>query len=176
MIRFARRLSLAVLAAWLAGCASTPRPASPPPSGDASWRMVAPPGTVRYQLALGEVSSGATPIQRVSPVYPPSQLSVCPPPLEVPALLVIDGKGAVSEVRVTDGAQAGSARHAFIAAVRAAALQWKFSPLQIARWAADADGNSHVIDSQTRPFSLAYVFSFACHGGKSSVSAATAPP
>jgi hypothetical protein len=72
--------------------------------------------------------------------------------------------------------QADASRHAFIDAVRAAALQWQFQPLSISRWAADADGNSHVVDSGTRPFSLTYVFRFECHAGQSSVSAAAAQP
>lgn len=176
MIRFARRLSLAVLVASLAGCASTSRIAPPPPSGDASWRMLAPPGMVRYQLAMGEVSSGATPFRRVKPVYPPGLLAICPPPQEVPALLIIDDQGAVAEVRVSGERQADASRHAFIDAVRAAARQWQFQPLSISRWAADADGNSHVVDSDTRPFSLTYVFRFECHAGQSTVSAAAAQP
>jgi len=82
----------------------------------------------------------------------------------------------VSEVRVAGEAQADANRRAFIDAVRAAAAQWQFNPLQINRWAADADGNSHVVDSETKPFSLAYVFRFACHAGQSTVSAAAATP
>lgn len=57
---------------------------------------------------------------------------------------------------------------------RVAALQWRFSPLQISHWAADADGNSQVVDSETKPFSQAYVFRFACHAGKAMVSSAAA--
>lgn len=146
----------------LVGCATTP--------------PLPPPGTTRYQLALGEVSSGGTPFQRVTPAYPPDLLARCPPPQEVPALLIVGAHGRVDEVRVTGEAQADARRRAFIAAVRVAALQWQFSPLQIDRWAADADGNSHAVDSETRPFSLAYVFRFACHAGKPTVSAAAAKP
>jgi len=158
----------------LVGCATTQRIPPPPPMGDATWHMVAPPGTTRYQLALGEVSSGGMPLQRVAPVYPRDLLASCPPPEEVPALLIVGASGVVGEVRVTDDAQADASRHAFIEAVRVAALQWQFSPLQIDRWAADADGNSHVVDSETRPFSLAYVFRFECHAGKPTVSSAAA--
>ncbi|MHB1059340.1 MAG: hypothetical protein ACYC0F_15810 [Rhodanobacter sp.] len=162
----------------LAGCAATQtaRPPSPSATGDASWRAVAPPGTVRYQLAMGEVSSGATPFKRVTPVYPSGLLAACPPPQEVPVLLVVDAEGAVGEVRVADEARADPARRAFIAAVRTAALQWQFNPLTINRWAADADGNSHVVDSETKPFSLDYVFRFECHAGRGAVSSAAAKP
>jgi hypothetical protein len=156
----------------LAGCAATrPAPIPPPPAiGDASWREVAPPGTVRYQLAMGEISSGGTPFQRATPIYPPELLASCPPPLEIPALLIVDGKGAVAEVRVMNEAQATPGRRAFIAAVRAAAMQWRFNPLLVNHWASDANGNSHVVDSETKPFSLTYAFRFECHAGKASVS------
>jgi hypothetical protein len=170
MTRFARMLLTALLGTLLARCATTQRVPPPPPMGDASWRMVAPAGTTRYQLAMGEVSSGATPFQRVTPIYPDDQLATCPPPQEVQAQLIVDQVGKVGEVCVADEAQAAVNRRPFIAAVRVAALQWQFSPLQINHWAADADGNSHVVDSETKPFSLSYVFRFECHGGESSVS------
>ena len=175
MIRCARMLSPALLGTMLAGCATTQRiPPSPSPTGDASWHVVAPTGTTRYQLAMGDVSSGATPFRRVTPIYPGDQLATCPPPQDVQAQLIVDQAGKVSEVRVVDEAQADEGRRQFIAATRKAALQWQFSPLTINHWAADADGNSHVVDSETKPFSLDYVFRFECHAGKSAVSAA--PP
>jgi hypothetical protein len=170
MIQFVRMLSMALLGTVLAGCATTQRIPPPPPKGDASWRMVAPAGTTRYQLALGDVSSGATPLQRVTPIYPDSQLATCPPPQEVQAQLIVDQIGKVSEVRVADETQAHADRQPFIAAVRVAALRWQFSPLQINHWAADANGNNHVVDSETKPFSLTYVFRFECHAGQPSVS------
>jgi hypothetical protein len=125
---------------------------------------------VRYPLALGEVSSGATPIRRVAPVYPAGRLAACPPAQQVQAQLIVDQAGKVSEVRVVDEAQADANRRPFIAAVRAAALRWQFNPLQVSRWAADADGNSHVVDEVTKPFSLGYEFRFECHAGQPSVS------
>jgi len=160
----------------LAACATTPhaKPPEPPATGEASWRQVSTPGMVHYQLALGEVSSGATPFQRVTPIYPVDRLATCPPPQEVQALLVVNRAGKVSEVRVVGEAQVDADRRPFIAAARAAALQWRFSPLQINHWAADADGNSHVVDSETKPFSLGYVFRFECHDGKSVVSSTAA--
>ncbi len=162
----------------LVGCAITPPRPPPLPSAtsEASWRAVLPPGTTRYPLALGEVSSGGTPLQRVTPAYPPDLLARCPPPQEVPALLIVGANGRLDEVRVAGEAQADAGRRAFIAAVRVAALQWQFNPLLINRWAADADGNSHVVDSETKPFSLAYVFRFACPAGKPAVSAVATTP
>lgn len=174
--KFTCRHGGCVLGLLLAGCVTPRHPPPSPASGDASWRRVVPPGTVRYQLALGEVSSGATPSRRVTPVYPPGQLASCPPPQEVPALLIVDGQGKVGEVRVAGEAQADTGRRAFIDAVRVASLQWQFSPLTVSRWAADADGNSHAVDSGTKPFSVAYVFRFECHAGRPTVEAAATKP
>lgn len=156
----------------LTGCATTSRMAPPTPSaiGEASWRPVSAPGTARYQLAMGEVSSGATPLRHVTPMYPAGQLAACPPPQEVQALLIVDQAGKVSEVRIVDEAGADTGRRPFIAAVRVAARQWQFTPLQVSRWAADANGNSHVVDEETKPFSLGYAFRFECRAGQSSVS------
>ncbi|WP_241668984.1 hypothetical protein [Rhodanobacter glycinis] len=153
-----------------------PPPALSSATDDASWKEVVPVGTTRYRLALGEVSSGGTPFRRATPVYPPELLVGCPSPQEVPALLIVDEAGKVGEVRVADEARADTGRRAFIAAVRVAARRWQFNPLTINRWAADADGNSHMVDSGARPFSLTYVFRFECHAGKATVSAAAAKP
>lgn len=152
----------------LAGCASSPRIA-PPARGDASWPVPPPPGTTRYHLALGDVSMGATPVKQVAPVYPASQIAACSPLREVNARLTVDGTGMVSDVRGIVVDEALPPWGQFFAAVRAATLQWRFTPLQIEHWAADANGDTHLVDSETRPFSVVYVFRFACHAGQVSV-------
>jgi hypothetical protein len=163
------------MAAWIlaAGCATQQQTPAPPATGNASWRIKETQGTKHYKLAIGAVSSGATWVQRVTPVYPPDQLATCPPPQEVEALLIVDKAGKVSEVRVADETQADASRRQFIAAVRVAALQWDFAPLKVDHWAADADGNSHVVDSEMLPFSLTYVFRFECHAGKALITTGT---
>jgi hypothetical protein len=159
-----------------AGCTTSFRgKPSPPPTGDSSWRQVVPSGIKRYELPMGSVASGAAAVERVAPIYPPDQLAACPPPQDVDALLIVDERGKVGEVRVADELQADARRRQFIAAVRTAALKWSFQPLQIDHWAADANGNSHVVDTQTWPFSLNYAFRFACHAGKAAVSTDVAP-
>ncbi len=159
----------------LAGCASAPSTSSPPPAaGEATWQAVTPPGTRHYQLALGDVSSGATLEHMVPPLYPPDLLASCPAPVQVQALLIVGTSGTVTEVRVAGENTADATRSPFIGAVRAAARRWQFVPLQVTHWAADADGNSHQVDSGAQPFSLTYQFHFACHAGKPAVSTSSA--
>lgn len=159
----------------LAGCSTTAsRNGTAQGTGEATWKVVVPPGTKRYQLTFGDVSSGAVLAQRASPVYPPELLATCPPPAQVLALVIVDKSGKVAEVRVAGENAADASRHRFISAVRTAVLRWKFVPLQVTHWAADADGNSHEVDSETQPFSLTYQFNFACHAGKAVVSTASA--
>ena len=169
-----KAIALALLAMLLVGCTQAPtRPPAPLPTGDASWKAVVPEGTARYQLAMGEVSSGAAPDHRVNPVYPPSLLMRCPPPVEVRALLIVNAAGKVDDVRVEEPDDAG--RRPYIDAVKIAAMEWSFLPLKVERWAADANGESHVVDSETRPFSLAYDFRFECHAGAAHVTTGDAP-
>ena len=170
MVRSLHLWAVSMSAIALAGCVTTRHIPPPPATDDASWRVVLRPGTTRYHLALGEVSSGATPVQRIAPIYPPGLLGTCPAPVDVRALLIVDQAGKVSEVRIADERRTDPYRQRFIDAVRVAARQWRFSPLQIDRWAANASGNSHVVDSETRPFTLGYVFRFECHTGKPFVS------
>lgn len=120
-----------------------------------------------YQLALGQIAMGAQPLSDPAPTYPPAMLAACPASIELPARVVVGADGGVSEVRID--ATAVAAHAPFAAAVRAALQRWRFQPLQISRWAAAADGTSHEVDSDTRPFSLDYVFSFRCRHGHASV-------
>lgn len=175
----ARLLAASGMLLMLAGCASTPSTNPPPPAtGEATWLAVTPPGTRHYQLALGDVSSGATLEQMVAPTYPPDLLASCPAPVQVQALVIVGTSGAVTEVRVAGENTADATRGRFIGAVRVAALRWQFVPLQVTHWAADADadGNSHQVDSGARPFSLTYQFHFACHAGKPAVTTSPAVP
>ncbi|KRE94427.1 hypothetical protein ASG87_17640 [Frateuria sp. Soil773] len=154
--------------AVLAGCASTGAPPVPPPQGDASYRMVEPPGARHYQLALGQVARGATLEANPAPVYPPELLPLRLPPVELQAKLVVDTAGRVGEVRIDAGSDEN--RQRFADAVRQAVLSWRFTPLVIDRWAADADGNSHRVDGGAQPFSYDYVFRFECRDGQAVVS------
>ncbi|TAL87225.1 MAG: hypothetical protein EPN74_02185 [Rhodanobacter sp.] len=167
------RWGLAVML-LLAGCAAQEHRPLPKAQGEASWKQVTKPGTVRYSLALGQVASGAAPFQRVAPIYPPSQLASCPTRVEVQGLLIVDARGHVSAVRVADASAADPAGRTFIDAVRTAARQWRFTPLHIDQWAADASGNSHLVDRETRPFSLSYRFRFTCRAGHATVSTRSA--
>jgi hypothetical protein len=108
-------------------------------------------------------------------VYPSARLAACAPVVEVTARLIVDQAGKVSEVRPGNAASAQTDLAPYLDATRDAALQWQFNPLQINRWAADANGQSHVVDSRTEPFSLDYLFRFTCHAGKAQVSVGGKP-
>lgn len=163
-----RSLVIFMLVIGLVGCTRpVARPGRRPPNeGDASWHAVEQPDTVHYQLAMGEVSSGGTALERVTPVYPAARLAACPPVVEVTARLIVDRAGKVTEVRPGNAASAQADLAPYLDATRTAALRWQFNPLQINHWSADANGESHVVDSRTEPFSLDYLFRFTCHAGK----------
>lgn len=174
-IRWMGRTAVAALAVLGVGCAhQLQKVPPPPPSGDATWHRLEATDMTHYRLAIGEVSSGGTPFQRVTPAYPPGPLAACPAPVEVHALLVVDAAGKVTEVRPADPAAVVPGSVPFLDAVRSAAMQWQFNPLQINHWSADANGDSHVVDSKTLPFSQVYAFVFTCHAGKAQVSAGNA--
>ncbi|HEX7732079.1 MAG TPA: hypothetical protein VF415_05485 [Rhodanobacter sp.] len=173
-----RLLAPGLLALGVAGCATVaaPPPTKAPNEGSASYRLLDDGHMAHYQLAMGDTATGATPFRRVTPAYPPDQLAACPPLQEVRVQVIVDEAGRVGDVRgmPPDGASAVPRRQQFYAAVRTAVLQWRFDPLRISHWAADADGNAHEVDSTTKPFSLVYAFRFECHAGKTSVSSAPA--
>lgn len=144
-------------------------PAVPPAQGSTSYRSGAGKDLAHYQLALGEIAMGATPIVHPAPAYPPAMLAACPASRDLAARVIVGTDGRVNEVRI----EAPAADAAFAAAVRAAVLAWRFEPLRISRWAASADGTSHEVDADTRSFSLDYVFTFRCRQGRASVSSGT---
>ena len=170
-----RITAAAAIALLLSACTQTPIKPVPANHGDASWHEKADEGMVHYQLAMGQVASGGTPFQRVDPVYPPSLLPHCPAPVDVDVLVIVDTKGRVDEVRVTDEALADTERKLFISATREAAKLWQFNPLTIRYWTADANGEQHETSSETKPFSLGYTFHFECRDGRAITHAAEPP-
>lgn len=160
----------------LAGCAA---PAMPTPVAivpEAGGRTPKSVAMQHYTLPMGDISSGGTAIVRHPPVYPAALLAACPEPVQVRARVSVDGTGRVRDVRsvlFADPATTASWQP-FLLAIRAAAMEWRFNPLQVTHWAADADGNSHVVDSKNEPFDRTYVFRFACHARKPVVGVAEA--
>lgn len=165
-----------LFALGMAGCANVVKPpAKAPNEGSTSYHMVDDGHMAHYQLAMGDVATGGKPLQqRVLPAYPTAQLAACPPVVDVQAQVIVDTQGKASDVRhhPAAGDAATSVPSPFFDAVRAAVMQWRFAPLRIDHWAADADGNTHEVDSATRPFSLLYAFRFECHAGKATVTSA----
>ena len=168
-----RMLVYGLFAVGVAGCATVAKPpVRAPNEGSASYHLVDDGQTAHYALAMGDVATGGKPIQRVLPQYPSAMLAVCPAVVDVQMQVIVGTSGKASEVRRYPAASVGDVP--FFEAARMAVLQWQFLPLQINHWAADADGNTHEVDSSTKPFSLVYAFRFECHAGKPTVSAAPA--
>lgn len=130
-----------------------------------------PVAMTRYRLPMGDITSGGNSIERDLPAYPPALLASCPASVEVHARIHVDRAGRVAEVQSGFVDVTGQPAHdtAFLQAVRTAALQWRFNPLQVTHWAADAAGNSHVVDQANQPFTRSYVFRFACRVGNGTV-------
>ena len=161
-----RAATLLATATLLAGCAHTVRkPSVEPGVGSASFRTASDTGLAHYNLALGQVAMGATLEAHDPPAYPDAMLTLCPALVELPARVIVGTQGSVDEVRVNPPAT----QRAFAEAVRRAVQGWRYAPLTITRWAADADGTSHPVDTEAKPFSLDYVFTFRCEHGHTSV-------
>lgn len=159
----------------LTGCATQhPTVASRPQTG-VSYRAAEPAGQSHYQLAMGDVAT--QPVLEVNPppAYPPALVARRLPLVEITAQLIVNGQGVVDEVRVPGEAEADADTRQFIQAVRQIALHWHFSPLVVTHWAADANGQSHQVDSERMPFSQFYVFRFECRDGHPLVSSDAAP-
>lgn len=163
MIRAIAMLAAAML---LAGCGHTAQtlPAGPG-VGSASYRIADNTGMAHYELALGQVATGATLEVHEPPAYPDAMLAACPSQVDVPALVIVGPQGAVDDVRINPP----SVQLPFADAVRRSVLGWRYTPLTITRWAANADGTSHPVDTEAKPFSLDYVFTFRCEHGHTSV-------
>lgn len=161
----------------VAGCvtSSVPNPhAGTTPPGNPSGSSVERAGTQHYQFSHDVVANGSLPTKRVSPVYPVAERTTCAPSVDVQAQLIVDKAGHVGDVRVADEAQASEQRHHYIDAVRTAARQWQFPPLEIGHWVSDPGGMQH-LDHETQPFSEIYVFHFQCHHGQPSTTVGNVP-
>ncbi|HET6805727.1 MAG TPA: hypothetical protein VFH59_09835 [Frateuria sp.] len=164
-----RAITLLAAATLLAGCAHAARkPATEPGVGGAGTdRIAVSTGMAHYQLAMGQVATGATLEAHQPPAYPEAMLTSCPSRVDMPARVIVDARGHVDEVRMNPP----EAQSPFADAVRDAVRDWRYTPLTVTYWAADADGNSHPVDSEAKPFGLDYVFTFRCEHGRTSVSA-----
>lgn len=173
MVGLVRGVMMSAVAGLLAACAGHSSKPSQQAShqGEASYHALADDHMAHYPLAIGSTSSGAALLDHPAPLYPSAMLASCPADVQLRALLIVGEDGTVDEVRVD---QASAIAPAFIAGVRAAALRWRFEPLIISHWAADANDETHPVDTEAKPFSLPYAFRFVCHAGKVAVSSASA--
>ncbi len=166
MLRATRRLL--TFAAWLllAGCAMpaarTGASVGPNGTGDAAK----PVAMQHYTLPMGDISSGGNVTERPLPAYPKSMLVSCPARFDVQVVMDVNRDGRVEHVvgEVVDATPDHG--RVYFPSVHAAAMQWRFNPLRVTHWAADVEGNSHVVDGANEPFKRKYTFRFGCHAGE----------
>lgn len=143
---------------------------STPIDPDSTARVPAPVAMKHYSLPMGKISSGGNVIKRQLPVYPESLLASCRAPFEVQVGVEVNRDGRVKDVFGVVLDASPPPWNAYFLATQAVVMQWRFNPLRVTRWAADTEGNSHVVDSANVPFQRFYTFRFACHAGKPDVS------
>lgn len=163
----------------LAGCVRPvppPRPEPAPPRTQVRYQAVADKHLKHYRLAPSQSAISPDP-QPDNPVpdYPPGLVSSGLPPVTVTALLVVDARGLVQDVRIAGEATDDAVQRRFDSAVREATRHWRFTPMRIANWVEDAAGNAHRVSADPRPFSQVYRFRFAIRDGKPQVSGAPPP-
>lgn len=122
-----------------------------------------------YLLPIGTVSSGGNAIEHPVPDYPALLLTSCPAPFEVKVGVEVNRDGRVKDVFGVVLDASPPPWNTYFMATRAALMQWHFHPLRVTRWTADAEGNSHVVDTTREPFHRFYTFRFACDAGKPDV-------
>ena len=170
MARRGRRTRVASILAGcllLAACASAPpAPAPAPLAGSGSYTPVHGADTRRYELSAGQRFSGATLARFQNPLYPPALLPLKLAPLTLVVQLVIGADGHVQRVQADPPAQLRLPDHAaeFMAAIEACTWQWQFAPLLITTTRVD-DGKPQQ-QTEAKPFSLVYAFSFELRDGQ----------
>lgn len=181
--RFLSTLGVALCAAALGGCATRPAPLSAPhqAAGEVDYRLLAPAGEGRHDMARGQAAAGGKPLDgaMVLPDYPADWLERRLPAITVSALVVVDGTGRPSRIEVDEAtlrSQCGDCAAAFATAVAEALQRWRFAPLEVSDWidGPDEDGDGEP-DSVTRgvvearPYSLRLQFEFSLREGEAVV-------
>lgn len=139
-----------------------------------AYRPIETEGTAHFQLAAGEQSVGAEPVDHAAPVYPAAMVRMRPPTVEIHAKVIVDPLGRVVETRDLDGA--GDNTHAaFFDAVRTATATWRFTPMAIIQTVAGKNGDIET-GRHNEPFSLDYAFVFSLRDGMPVVSDQRATP
>lgn len=173
--------ALAILS--LAACRNAPQ--RPPETRDGTVRAQQIPAAAgdRYEHS-DEVSyeSPAALADNPLPEYPPARLAERLPPRSVRVRLIVDPDGRVGDVQALDAATEAD-DDAFLRSVRAACVQWRFSPL-IERTrepvaSTDADGTVWTEYRERRralPFHLDFAFRFEQVDGKAMTVTSDAAP
>jgi hypothetical protein len=131
------------------------------PRPETTYEVRIPQSASRYALKSGETAVKPILDKQIAPVYPSSLVLPGAEPVTVVAHLVMDEDGHVKNVYPVSAPNEGPHRTLFEAAVRQAALQWRFTPF----WVQQPRPDGTYLVTQ-KPFSLWYVFHFNVVGGK----------
>ncbi|MGH8125942.1 MAG: energy transducer TonB [Rhodanobacteraceae bacterium] len=153
---------LVVIAGSVVSACSTRTVLKPNPQPTTSYRkMQAPKGVARYTLKHGEVAVQPIPQKQIAPVYPPSLVHPGAAPVTVVMQLVMEKDGRVEGVFPVSNTDKGPDHGLYEAAIRQAAMQWKFTPL----WMEERSPDGTAVLTR-KPFSLWYSFHFKVVNGK----------
>ena len=159
------RTSVLVAAMVLvAGCGTVPKKPVALETGKVGYKMIVPDGAARYTLKPGESSTQPVLAKHANPIYPPALICKSLPPVDVAAQLTVGVDGHVQRVVVSKYLGDTAHRELFNSAVRDAAMQWVFTPLQLTQWVRHR-GKRSQLETVHKPFSLWYMFHFEIVNG-----------
>ena len=157
-------LALALISLSACGTRTVLKPTAQPRT---SYELITPPDAPHYSLQPGQ--SAQLPKPEIGhfapPVYPASLAKPGAAPVVVKAQLTFGADGRVSGVYLLPDSYAGPGHLLFEDAVRAAAADWRFTPLVFEQYS-DPAMDAGTLEREAKPFSLWFAFHFAMVNGK----------
>jgi hypothetical protein len=147
----------------VSGCSQQVKPENP--EGSSTYKAIAPNGAAQYELQDGQSFSRPNLQKRVDPVYPGELVNANLKPLDIVAQVIVSELGRVSEVRFANYLGDNTNRGKFEQSIREAVSKWEYSPLTFTTTQIDSNGQK-VSVTQTKPFSLWYMFHFEIKNGR----------
>lgn len=159
-------ISFCIVLSSLAGC-TVPRQSmvNTQGVGTTAYKPITPNNERTYMLSQGASATTPALITFSAPIYPQRLVALHLPSVDVAAQLIMNRRGEVHEVRFAPYLGSNEHRKEFEESVREAALAWRFSPLLITQTASQRGVSSSTM-TESKPFSLWYMFHFEVKDGK----------